>query len=154
MASLNFNSLQKKNPRFIYPHSICSPNTSERKSSCSLISQSIPDSLFTKHYNAHTFTNSAYAIHTIHQQTWVTHAWQSVGFFKCSWIRMQYHAVQLNGGSATDVFILLAKMPVRCYRFELLYDDGGGEEVADGSQVQEINCSTFQLEKVVEPTRS
>ena len=24
--------------------------------------------------------------------------------------------------------------------------------VLDGSQVQEINCSTFQLEKVVEPT--
>ena len=24
----------------------------------------------------------------------------------------------------------------------------------DDSQVQEINCSTFQLEKVVEPTRS
>ena len=37
------------------------------------------------------------------------------------------------------------------YRYDhMLY----GLWLGDGSQVQEINCSTFQLEKVVEPTRS
>ena len=28
------------------------------------------------------------------------------------------------------------------------------EKSLDGSQVQEISCSTFRLEKVIEPTRS
>ena len=35
-----------------------------------------------------------------------------------------------------------------------LPDNGAREKCLDDSQVQEINCSTFQLEKVVEPMRS
>ena len=32
--------------------------------------------------------------------------------------------------------------------------EGPRHQLADGSQMQEISCSTFRLEKVVEPTRS